>query len=87
MGEIQKLKRIFKDIVKLDFDNMSESHLDKHLLSQCFDLRPRDLVYLLYAIEKEFGITIPQEAIAEGKFSSFNNIYSIITSQEGHKVI
>lgn len=87
MEEMQKLKRIFKEIVDLDFDNMNESYLNKHLLSQCFDLKPRDLVYLLYAIEKEFGITIPQEAIAKGKFSSFNNIYSIITSQESRKVI
>jgi len=87
MEEMQKLKRIFKEIVDLDFDNMNESYLNKHLLSQCFDLKPRDLVYLFYAIEKEFGITIPQEAIAKGKFSSFNNIYSIITSQESRKVI
>lgn len=87
MDKVEKLKRIFKDIVRLDFDNMEALYLDKHLLSQIFGLKPRDLIYLLFAIEKEFNITIPQQDIAEGKFSTFNSIYSIITSQENCKVI
>jgi len=81
MEKMMRLKEIFKNTVELDFDKMDAIALDKNFLGKHLELEPRDLVYLLDAIEREFNLTIPQKTIAEGKFSTFNNIYSIINSQ------
>ncbi len=55
--------------------------LDEHPLNNKFRLKPRDLVYLLRDIEEGFNIAIPQDDIAEGRFSSFNSICALIRNQ------
>ena len=73
-----ELKGIFKQRFEMDLGDYNEEALDKELLGYEFNMQPRDLLYLFFDIEKEFGITIPQEDIAEGRFNTFNNIAVII---------
>ena len=44
-------------------------------------LQARDLLYIFFEVEKEFGIKIPEEAIVDGEFDSFNGIVKIIINQ------
>ncbi|MGE5630835.1 MAG: peptide maturation system acyl carrier-related protein [Caulobacteraceae bacterium] len=81
----KKLKDIIQNLLKLDFENTYADFLDEHLLSIRFRLAPRDLVYLHRDVEKAFNITIPQIDIAEGRFSSFNSICSLIRNQLNKK--
>lgn len=75
------LKDIFKSRFELDIEEKGDIFKDKHLLGTDIKLNARYLVYLYFDIEKAFGITLPDEDIAEGKFSTFNNIAQIICKQ------
>lgn len=76
-----KLNNIFMSRFKIDFDMLEAEYRDEHLLSRRIRLAPRDMLYLLCDIESKFVIEIPKEQIANGGFSSFNNIALIISSQ------
>lgn len=76
----EKLSLVFKNKFNIDFQREYEELLDENLLGTKLKFKPRDLLYLLDEIEKEFHIILPQKDIAEGKFSSFNNILMIISS-------
>ena len=78
---INKLVNIFKDRFDLDFGSMEETATDEKLLGSKLKLKPRDLLYVFFDIEKEFGIVIPEKEIATGSFNTFNNIAGIISSQ------
>lgn len=78
-----RLNEIFKARLKLDLDSSGENISDGYLLGQEIHLAPRDLLYLLLDIEKEFAVTIPEQEIVAGKFNSFNNIVEIIGRQLG----
>ncbi|KUO77164.1 MAG: hypothetical protein APF77_01735 [Clostridia bacterium BRH_c25] len=85
-GNIEKkVRNIIQNILELDFENIYGDSLDEHLLSNRFRLEPRDLVYLLRDVEERFNIEIPQKDIAEGRFSSFNSICSLIRNQLSQK--
>ncbi len=51
---------------------------DQHLLGHKVGFGPSELLYLYFDTEKEFGITISEEHIASGRFSTLNNIVKII---------
>jgi acyl carrier protein len=55
-------------------------------LGKEWGLAPRDLLYLFFDIENEFGISIPEEAIEKGKFDTINNIAGIISLKIEKKV-
>lgn len=91
-----KLKAIFLKRFGLDFGAMGstapdwfrtdmapikEEFGDKKLLGREFGMPPRDLLYLFFDIEKEFGISIPQESIASGEFSTYNGICRMIEKE------
>lgn len=76
-----KLVGIFKDRFDMDFGSMEASALDEELLGGKLKLRPRDLLYIFFDIEKEFGIAIPETEIVQGRFNTFSNIAGIIGSQ------
>jgi len=78
---VMRLKGIFKNRFEMDLDKCDDEALGKNLLGNEFGMKPRDLIYLFFDIEKEFNITIPQEDIAEGRFNSFNNMIGIIRNQ------
>lgn len=75
------LMNIFKGKFNMDLSGYSADALNKSLLGSMFGMMSAYLLYLFFDIEKEFGITIPEEDIVAGKFSTFNNIVEIITSQ------
>ena len=75
------MKRIFLDRFQKDLNSCSEEILNSHLLGKDFKLAPRDLLYIYFDVEKEFGIAIPEEDIVAGKFNTFNNIAEIIHNQ------
>jgi len=49
-----------------------------HLLGAKIRMKTLELLYLFNDIEKKFDISIPQEAVVLGRFSTFNNILEII---------
>lgn len=75
------LKNVFKQRFDIDVEQKEGTLFDKHLLGMDIGLEARDLVYLYFDIEREFGIAIPEEDIAGGKFNTFNNIAEIIYDQ------
>lgn len=80
-----KLMGIFKYRFDMDFGSMEEAGPDEKLLGKKLKLKPRDLLYLFFDIEKEFGIVIPEQEIHKGNFDTFNNIVRIISSQQLQK--
>jgi peptide maturation system acyl carrier-related protein len=76
-----RLKNIFRNRFEIDLSSKEISLLNENLLGKSINLSSTDLLYLLHDIEDEFGISIPEKQIADGNFSSFNNIVKIIYSQ------
>lgn len=76
-----KLVDIFKVRFDMDFAGMKAADLEEELLGRKLKLKPRDLLYVFFDIEKEFGITVPEKEIVEGRFNTFSNIAGIISSQ------
>jgi peptide maturation system acyl carrier-related protein len=77
----ERLNGIFQSRLNIDFEDPMKGDRDKHLLGRPHSLEARDLLYLLFDIEREFGIRIPEDEIANGRFSSYNSILEIITAQ------
>lgn len=78
---VGKLKEIFKVRLSLDFDLFEPAMLSEPLLGRKIGLAPRDLIYIFFDIEEQFGIRIPEEKIVDGQFNTFNNIYQIVFNQ------
>lgn len=72
------LERIFKLRFNIEFDGQCDGMKDKPLLGKEMRLAPRDLLYLYFDVEREFGMTIPEEDIITGRFGSYNSILEII---------
>ena len=74
----KKIKEMIKATLNVNIDNMTEEEKDYPLLSKRFDVMPYQMLVFFTRIEKEFGIRIPDEYIAVGKFNSYNDISKII---------
>lgn len=74
----KKIKEMIKATLNVNIDNMTEEEKDYPLLSKRFDVMPYQMLVFFTRIEKEFGIRIPDEHIADGKFNSYNDISKII---------
>lgn len=78
----EMLNKIFIKRFNIDYNKFDdESYYDKHFLGTDIRLNPTDLLYLLRDVEKEFGITISEQNLAQGKFSSFNSVIEILETQ------
>lgn len=77
----QKLEKIMEYRFEINMRNFDENSREKELLGDVFRLEARDMIYLFFDIEKEFGITIPEEDIVNGKFATLNSISGIINEQ------
>lgn len=83
-----RLNNIFKTKFSIDlFDNRCDTSINDNLLGKKFKLTPRDLIYLLDYVEKEFNITITDYDIDNIKFNTINNILQIIKSKSTAKEI
>ena len=69
------VKKIFNKRFNINLDEKDNTQLNKSLLGK---LEARDLLYIYFDIEREFGISISEEVIEEGNFDSVNNIISAI---------
>jgi peptide maturation system acyl carrier-related protein len=80
---MDRLLKIFKERFNMDLYERWADLQDENLLGSKLGMRPGDLIYLFFDIEKEFGITIPQEHIISGKFTSLRNIVQMIHCEQG----
>ncbi len=80
-SEIQdKLREIFKNRTETDF--LQNKHLQSlKLLGNDLRVPARELVLILFDIEKEFDIQIPKDIVIEGGFDTFANIERIVMEQ------
>ncbi|MCX7923053.1 MAG: peptide maturation system acyl carrier-related protein [Clostridia bacterium] len=78
----EKLNKILENRFGFNLRNLKEGYENEELLGRYMQLKARDLLYLYFEVEKEFNIKIPEEAIAEGKFNTLNNIAQIIHKQK-----
>ncbi len=78
----EKLNKIFKNRFEIDlFSNELGVNMDDNVLGKKLKFRARDLIYLVYDIEKEFNITISDEDIDETKINTIRNIITIINKE------
>lgn len=77
----EKLIEIFKKRFNIDFTKWDKDYYTKNLLGEDIQLSARDLLYIYFDVKSQFNITIPQEEIANGKFSTFGGIFEIVLSQ------
>lgn len=79
--EIRKgIAEIFRNRLEMDIESYEEDSLDKNLFGDQFMLKPRDLLCIFVDVEREFGISIPENVVLEGKFNTINNIADIVSS-------
>jgi acyl carrier protein len=74
----EKLEKLFLNRFNLDLKTVDERDFDKHLLGDEFGFAARDLVYIYQDIQKEFGISIPDEEVANEGLSSINKIEEML---------
>ncbi len=77
-----KLASIFEERFKVPIDSLTGDWGELPLLGCTFRFAARDLLVLLYLVEGEFGIRVPESALSCGMFSTFNNIIEIIRDAE-----
>lgn len=76
-----RLENILDEKLHVDMRGRSEEDFNIPMLGFEWGLKPRQMVYFMLEIEKQFGILIPQEHIVSGRFSTFNSISDIICEQ------
>lgn len=78
----KRLNKIFIDRFEINlFDNELNIGMDDKLLSKKFNLKARDLIYLVYDVEKEFNISVTDEDIDDIKFNTIRNIITVINKE------
>ncbi len=83
----EDLIKIFKNRFDIDFNKLEKDSFSQKLLGKELRLSARDLLYIYFDAMNEFNITIPQEEIAQGKFTTFDGIFEIILKQMNQKEI
>lgn len=71
------LKNILFDMWHIDMQSNTELRTEK-LFGSKINMEARDLVVLLFEIEKKLNIWIDKESIIEGKFDTFEHIVDLI---------
>jgi peptide maturation system acyl carrier-related protein len=74
----ERLKKIIQDRYNII---ITDDMVNKNLLGKDFRIGSAELLYLYFDVEKEFNINIPEEAIGDNKFNTFNNIVQIINDE------
>lgn len=71
------LENLFLENLNINFKENSE--LKKtHFFSYKLNIPIRELLIVFDLIQTKFNINIPEEYVVSGKFSTFENVYSII---------
>lgn len=67
------LCEIFKKRTGIDFTDHPDQ-MDLPLFGREIAIPARELVYIYFDIEKELGVSIPQEAVRQGRFRTYREI-------------
>lgn len=67
------LCEIFKKRTGIDFMDHPEQ-MNLPLFGREIAIPARELVYIYFDIEKELGVSIPQEAVRQGRFRTYREI-------------
>ena len=71
------LENLFLENLNINFKENSE--LKKtHFFSYKLNIPIRELLIIFDLIQTKFNINIPEEYVVSGKFSTFENVYSIV---------
>ena len=75
MGEQVRngLSEVVKETLKIDINALPDEAKNFPLLSGKFGVEPYQMISFLEAVEDKFGIKVPEIAIAERKFNTFND--------------
>lgn len=77
MSNDERLGRIFENRLSIDF--ISNKHLQcLKLLGGEIDCPIGELALIVFDIEKEFNINIPEEILLNGGFETYANILTLI---------
>ena len=81
----ERLNNLFIKRFNINMNKIGEEYKSKKLLGREIGMAPRDLLYLFFDVENEFGIVLPQNRIANGEFDTYNDICKIVHDQlENH---
>ncbi len=81
----EDLIKIFNNRFDMDFNKLGKDSFSKNLLGKELKLSARDLLYVYFDARNLFNVTIPEEDIAQGKFSTFDGIFAVILKQMKQK--
>lgn len=77
-----ELANIFHKHTYIDFIEHKELRT-MHFFSGELHIPARELVLILLDIQKNLGVKIPEEALINGQFSTFNSVKRIIEERRG----
>lgn len=81
MWSKEKIIEVFSDIMKsltgIEFENKIELKKEK-LLGEKINLKARDLLIILYKVEKTFSVSIPEKSIYDGNFDTYDHILGLL---------
>lgn len=77
------LSRILMELFNIDMSSLPKEARKYPLLSEKFGIEPYQMIAFMEAVEETFEIKIPESAIVNQAFNSFDGIIKIIISEKG----
>lgn len=74
----EKLYGLLQSICNIKKEVLNDNNDEQFLTGRLFQLTARDLIYLLYAVEDEFNISIDAEKMVHNEFNSISSIIKLI---------
>ena len=79
----ETIRAILRDKLRVDGALLTEANDSEPLTGGLFDLRGRDLAYLLAFVKEAFAIEIPGAELADEGFNSVSSIAGIVERAAG----
>lgn len=80
----KKLIKIMEETFHTRVEFLSGEYDNVKLTGSLFHFAPRDLVYLLFEVERVFNIDISTNAIINNRFNSIKDIVTIIDEEQAY---
>ncbi len=77
------LSNILIELFGIDINALPKEARKYPLLSEKFGIEPYQMIAFMENVEETFKIKIPESAIVDQKFDSFDDIVEIIISEKG----
>ncbi len=77
------LAEILVELFGIDINALPNEARDYPLLSERFGIEPYQMIIFMETVEEKFEIRVPESAIGERKFNTFNDIVKIIIAEKG----